>query len=73
MARAIVGEPKLILADEPTGNLDRANATIFADFMADENRRGRTIILVTHDENLLQLGGRSVALQRGGVNLRRTA
>jgi predicted ABC-type transport system involved in lysophospholipase L1 biosynthesis ATPase subunit len=45
--------------------LDRPNAAAFADFMVDENRRGRTIILVTHDEDLRQLGKRSVPLQRG--------
>ena len=65
MARAIVAEPETILADEPTGNLDRANSKAFADFLTDENQGGRTIVLVTHDENLLQLGNRTVRLQAG--------
>jgi putative ABC transport system ATP-binding protein len=65
MARAVVGEPQLILADEPTGNLDRANSQIFADFLVAEHRRGRTIVLVTHDESLLHLGNRTVQLAAG--------
>jgi putative ABC transport system ATP-binding protein len=67
MARAVVGEPQLILADEPTGNLDRANSEIFANFLSDEHRRGRTIVLVTHDESLLHLGNRTVQLATGRV------
>ena len=65
MARAIAGEPELILADEPTGNLDRANSNVFAEFLTEENRRGRTIVVVTHDEGLLDLGNRTVQLRRG--------
>jgi putative ABC transport system ATP-binding protein len=60
-----VGEPQVILADEPTGNLDRRNAEIFADFLSEENQRGRTIVLVTHDESLLDLGNRTVQLCSG--------
>jgi putative ABC transport system ATP-binding protein len=65
MARAIVAEPELILADEPTGNLDRANSDVFAEFLTEENRRGRTIVVVTHDEGLLDLGNRTVQLRSG--------
>ena len=67
MARAVVGEPQLILADEPTGNLDRANSEIFANFLVDEHQRGRTIVLVTHDESLLHLGNRTVQLRAGRI------
>lgn len=65
MARAIAAEPEIILADEPTGNLDRANAEVFAEFLTDENRRGRTIVLVTHDARLLDLGNRRIQLDSG--------
>ena len=65
MARAIAAEPELILADEPTGNLDRANSDLFAEFLTEEHRRGRTIVVVTHDENLLDLGSRTVELRSG--------
>ena len=65
MARAVVAEPELILADEPTGNLDRANSDVFAEFLTEEHRRGRTIVVVTHDESLLDLGNRTVELRTG--------
>lgn len=68
MARAVVAEPEIILADEPTGNLDRANSNTFADFLKDENQRGRTIVLVTHDESLLDLGNRTVQLCSGQLH-----
>ncbi|MBC8872998.1 MAG: ABC transporter ATP-binding protein [Planctomycetes bacterium] len=68
VARAIVGEPQLILADEPTGNLDRKNAEVFASFLSEENQRGRTIVLVTHDESLLDLGNRTVQLRSGQIS-----
>ena len=65
MARAVVGEPQLILADEPTGNLDRANSQIFAGFLVAEHRCGRTIVLLTHDESLPHLRNRTVQLAAG--------
>jgi putative ABC transport system ATP-binding protein len=65
MARAIASEPKLILADEPTGNLDRTNARALVEFLLEENRLGRTIVLVTHDDSLLRLGNRTVQLRDG--------
>lgn len=65
MARAIVAEPDIILADEPTGNLDRANSETFAQFLTEEHRQGRTIVVVTHDDNLLGMGNRSLELRAG--------
>lgn len=66
-ARAIAAEPDLILADEPTGNLDPANTEAIAQFLVGENHRGRTIVLVTHSERLLDLGNRSVLLESGQI------
>lgn len=66
-ARAIAAEPQLILADEPTGNLDRGNTQAFADFLREENRQGRTIVLVTHSEQLLGIGNRTVELAGGQI------
>jgi len=66
MARALICDPDVILADEPTGNLDGANAGILADCLREENRKGRTILLVTHDESLLDTGTRKLSLTKGG-------
>ncbi|MFP7696750.1 ABC transporter ATP-binding protein [Trueperella sp. LYQ143] len=49
LARALVNDPAVILADEPTGNLDRANASIVLDVFSQQARSGRTVIVVTHD------------------------
>jgi putative ABC transport system ATP-binding protein len=54
LARAIVNQPAVLLADEPTGALDRRNGEIALALLADLNRRGQTIVLVTHDEQLAQ-------------------
>ena len=52
IARAIVNEPAILLADEPTGALDRHNGDIALALLADLNRRGQSILIVTHDESL---------------------
>ena len=67
MARTLVAEPEVVLADEPTGNLDKDNRDVIADCFAEENRRGRTIVLATHDEALLNLGHRRLLLKAGQI------
>ena len=52
IARALVNDPKIILADEPTGNLDAANQQIVLDLLNALHSQGRTILLVTHDERV---------------------
>ena len=52
IARALVNEPDLLLADEPTGNLDSGPAGELMDIFQTLNRAGRTIVLVTHDAGL---------------------
>jgi cell division transport system ATP-binding protein len=54
VARAIVGDPKIILADEPTGSLDSASAKVIMDLLHTFHARGGTVIVATHDESLLQ-------------------
>ncbi|MGH9474448.1 MAG: ABC transporter ATP-binding protein, partial [Terriglobales bacterium] len=49
IARALINDPRIILADEPTGNLDEANEAIVMQLLADAHRAGRTIVMVTHD------------------------
>ncbi len=67
VARAIVGGKSLILADEPTGNLDEANARIVADILKEEAERGRVIMMVTHNPALMDLGNRSLSLEAGHI------
>jgi len=67
MARALVGDPGIILADEPTGNLDAVNAKILAERLGEENRRGRTVVLVTHDPALMDIGSRKLRLTSGKI------
>ena len=51
IARAVVNRPTILLADEPTGNLDHASATAIVDIFADFNRVGVTVVIATHDQN----------------------
>jgi putative ABC transport system ATP-binding protein len=66
IARAFAGEPKLLMADEPTGNLDGATGVDVADLMFRLNReRGTTLVLVTHDLALAGRCGRRLSLSAG--------
>jgi cell division transport system ATP-binding protein len=66
VARAVVGDPKIILADEPTGSLDIASAGVIMTFLDDFHSRGATVIIATHDTSLFQKKGvRVVHLQDG--------
>ena len=66
VARAVVGEPKIILADEPTGNLDPVSAEIIFDLLRTFHERGATVIIATHDKELIRkTGGRVIQLEEG--------
>ena len=66
VARAVVGDPKIILADEPTGNLDEASADIILDLLKRFHIRGATVIIATHDKELIRkTGGRVIHLNQG--------
>jgi ABC-type lipoprotein export system ATPase subunit len=67
IARAIVNEPDLLLADEPTGNLDPESAHEILDLFDALNRSGRTVVLVTHDMSVAARARRIVRLQAGRV------
>jgi ABC-type lipoprotein export system ATPase subunit len=68
VARALVGEPSLVLADEPTGNLDSVNSKLLADILLEEARkRGTTIVIVTHDASIAALTERTVSLLDGKI------
>jgi putative ABC transport system ATP-binding protein len=67
IARALVNDPDLLLADEPTGNLDAEAAREIIAIFQTLNQSGRTIILVTHDAGLAEHSGRIVRLERGRI------
>ncbi len=66
VARAIIGDPKIILADEPTGSLDDESAEAILDLLRAAHIRGATVIIATHDKALIRkTGGHVLALQQG--------
>jgi putative ABC transport system ATP-binding protein len=65
IARALANEPVLILADEPTGNLDTATAEVIATMLDDLHRKGRTIVMVTHNPDLGRRTSRVVNIRDG--------
>lgn len=65
IARAIINCPKLLLADEPTGNLDEANEQIVLDVFRQLHEQGTTIIVVTHDALVASCGQRAIMLNHG--------
>ena len=68
IARAFANDPSILLADEPTGNLDSHNGRHIFDLMVEiHQRRSATLILVTHDHNLARRADRSIALSDGRV------
>lgn len=68
VARAVVGDPMIVLADEPTGSLDSESADIVINLLKGFHVRGGTVIIATHDQDLIQkTGGRVVHLTQGRV------
>jgi putative ABC transport system ATP-binding protein len=67
IARALVGDPAIVLADEPTGNLDSSTSDAIVDLLADLHRRGRTIVLITHDREVAARAPRRVAILDGRI------
>jgi ABC-type lipoprotein export system ATPase subunit len=67
IGRALMNEPRLLLADEPTGNLDSATGNGILDVLETLNRAGQTIVMVTHDERIAQRAGRTVILVDGKI------
>ena len=67
VARALVGEPSVLLADEPTGNLDSKNGEAVMELLRELHRAGSTIVMVTHDPRFARYAGRHVNLFDGRV------
>ena len=69
VARAIVGAPRILFADEPTGNLDTASGEAVVELLRDLNRTGTTVVVITHDRELAAGLPRRVELRDGRVEL----
>lgn len=67
IARALVNDPKILLCDEPTGNLDRKTGFQIMDILVDLHQEGKTVILVTHDPKIAEYAHRTIQLEDGKV------
>jgi putative ABC transport system ATP-binding protein len=67
LCRSLVNDPDVLLADEPTGNLDGALTAEVIDLLREANRRGQTIVMATHDTHVAELGTRVIGLDNGQV------
>jgi putative ABC transport system ATP-binding protein len=67
IARALVNNPKIIIADEPTGNLDSAASRLVMELLADINKMGNTVLFVTHNPELTRYASRVVYMHDGSV------
>ncbi|HUV64592.1 MAG TPA: ABC transporter ATP-binding protein [Sedimentisphaerales bacterium] len=72
IGRALMNEPQLLLADEPTGNLDSATGNGILEVLEKLNRAGQTVVMVTHDERIAQRAGRIVTLVDGKIEHKHT-
>lgn len=68
IARALAGDPSLILADEPTGALDSKTSREVLDFMKELNKEGNTIVMITHDSSIALEAARVVRIHDGKIN-----
>jgi putative ABC transport system ATP-binding protein len=67
IARALVNDPAILLCDEPTGNLDTKTGTVIMDLLTEANKRGKTIIMVTHDPRIAEYAHRIVQIVDGKI------
>lgn len=68
IARALINTPSIILADEPTGNLDTASARRVLELFGELHERGRTVVLVTHDPRVADVAHRTIVVEDGRVS-----
>ncbi len=68
IARALVNDPSIILADEPTGNLDSKSSHVIMEELSEVHKRGNTIIMVTHNPNLTTYASRVITMLDGQID-----
>jgi putative ABC transport system ATP-binding protein len=73
VARAVAGEPSILLADEPTGNLDSRNGEVVMELLRELHRSGATICMVTHDPRYARNADRTIHLFDGQIVNEQTA
>jgi putative ABC transport system ATP-binding protein len=67
IARALVNDPKILLCDEPTGNLDRKTGFQIMEILCNLHREGKTVIIVTHDPKIAEYANRTITLEDGRI------
>ena len=67
IARALINEPRVVLADEPTGNLDSRTSDAIMDLLQELNREGQTIVMVTHEPGIAKYATRQIFMQDGRI------
>ena len=67
IARSLVNNPEIVLADEPTGALDSKSSEEIMDLLVDLNKEGKTVIIITHDKNVAKYTKRNIALKDGKI------
>lgn len=67
IARALINQPRLLLADEPTGNLDSRTSDAIMDLLQELNRDGQTIVMVTHEQEIADFSQRQVVMMDGNI------
>lgn len=67
VARALVNDPSILLCDEPTGNLDSVTGRQIMEMITELNKKGRTILMVTHDSMVAEYAGRTIVMRDGRI------
>lgn len=67
IARSLINEPRLLLADEPTGNLDSRTSDAIMDLLQELNRDGQTIVMVTHEQEIADFARRQINMMDGNI------